>query len=103
LRRQILDFAARESRSIISVTRDEKEDGWIKCQEEIICPRLEVRYEFQRRVKEGYFWMYRTRQFIETAKKIEVYIAPGTIKKNNALAHADREDEQTDENDEQPI
>lgn len=50
--KQILDFAKNESRPIILITGDKKEDWWTKKSGEIVSPHLELRREFQEQVQQ---------------------------------------------------
>ena len=56
--KQILNFAKKESRPIIFVTGEKKEDWWIKRRGEIVSPREDLRREFLEFTQKP-FWMYR--------------------------------------------
>jgi PIN like domain len=95
--KQILTFAKRESRPIIFVTGEKKEDWWIKKKGETVAPQIELRREFQEYVNQP-FWMYRTQRFIEMAKeKLIVEIDPRSIEETNAIADVELIDEQDNE------
>ena len=95
--KQILEFAKKESRPIIFITRDNKEDWWNKKNNKIISPHLELRREFQEYVQQP-FWMYQTQDFLAEAKKqLMVEIDPRSIEETNTIADIQFVDEQEGE------
>ncbi|MBW4660981.1 MAG: DUF4935 domain-containing protein [Drouetiella hepatica Uher 2000/2452] len=92
--KELLNFAKQESRPIILVTSEKKEDWWIKQQDgKIKSPRLELRREFQEYVNQP-FWMYRTGHFLKEAKeKLEIEIDPKSIEETDAIADIELVDE----------
>ena len=92
--KQILEFAKKESRPIIFVTGEKKEDWWIKKNNKIISPHVELRREFHEYVHQP-FWMYQTQDFLQIAKdKLMVEIDPKSIEETNAIADIELVDEQ---------
>ena len=62
---QILDYAAKESRNIVFITHDQKEDWWAKLHGKTIGPRYELRKEFLDRTGGKFcFHMYSMESFI---------------------------------------
>lgn len=67
--KQILDYAKQESKSIIFVTHDQKEDWWEQLHGKTIGPRVELRKEFYNNVGESLqFHMYTMESFISYYK-----------------------------------
>lgn len=92
--KETLNFAKKESRPIILITSENKEDWWFKENGEIISPRIELRREFQEYVKQE-FWMYRTQRFLEIAgEKLAVEVDPKSIEESKEIADFDFADEQ---------
>ena len=92
--KQILEFAKKESRPIIFVTGEKKEDWWIKKNNKIISPHVELRREFHEYVHQP-FWMYQTQDFLQIAKdKLMVEIDPKSLEETNAIADIELVDEQ---------
>ena len=92
--KQILEFAKKESRPIIFVTGEKKEDWWVKKNNKIISPHVELRREFHEYVHQP-FWMYQTQDFLQKAKdKLMVEIDPKSIEETNAIADIGLVDEQ---------
>jgi hypothetical protein len=92
--KQILEFAKKESRPIIFVTGEKKEDWWVKKNNKIISPHVELRREFHEYVHQP-FWMYQTQDFLQKAKdKLMVEIDPKSIEETNAIADIELVDEQ---------
>ncbi|MCC3590736.1 PIN-like domain-containing protein [Microcoleus sp. PH2017_28_MFU_U_A] len=92
--KQILEFAKKESRPIIFITGEKKEDWWSKKNGKIISPHPELRREFQEYVQQP-FWMYQTQDFLPEAKKqLMVEIDPRSIEETNAIADIQFVDEQ---------
>ncbi|OUL34460.1 hypothetical protein BV372_13735 [Nostoc sp. T09] len=101
--KQILTFAQKESRPIVFVTGEKKEDWWIKKNGETVAPHIELRREFQEYVKQP-FWMYRTQRFLEIAKeKLMLEIDPRSIEETNTIADIELIDEQECETSRQVI
>jgi len=95
--KQILNFAKKESRPIIFVTGEKKEDWWIKRRGEIVSPREDLRREFLEFTQQP-FWMYRTQRFLELAKqKLNVEIDSRSIDETIAIADLESVDETDDE------
>lgn len=93
--KQVIDFASKVSKPIIFVTRDEKEDWWIKKEGKIISPRIELRCEFQKQVKQ-LFWMYLPKHFFELAReKLEVEVKQESIDEAEVIAHIEEDKKQT--------
>jgi hypothetical protein len=94
--KQILNFAKKESRPIIFVTSEKKEDWWKKRGHEIVSPRDDLRREFLELTQQT-FWMYRTTRFFELAeKKLKVEIDPRSIDEIIAIADLESVDEADD-------
>ncbi|MEG4233820.1 PIN-like domain-containing protein, partial [Microcoleus sp. Pol11C3] len=92
--KQILEFAKKESRPIIFVTGEKKEDWWVKKNKKIISPHVELRREFHEYVHQP-FWMYQTQDFLQIAKdKLMVEIDQKSIEETNAIADIELVDEQ---------
>ncbi|MEG3897699.1 PIN domain-containing protein [Microcoleus sp. SVA1_B6] len=92
--KQILEFAKKESQPIIFVTGEKKEDWWLKKNNKIISPHIELRREFNEYVHQP-FWMYQTQDFLQIAKdKLMVEIDPKSIEETNAIADIELVDEQ---------
>ena len=92
--KQILEFAKKESRPIIFVTGEKKEDWWIKKNGKIISPHVELRREFNEYVHQP-FWMYQTQDFLQIAKdKLMVEIDQKSIEETNAIADIELVDDQ---------
>jgi len=92
--KQILEFAKKESRPIIFVTGEKKVDWWIKKNDKIISPHVELRREFHEYVHQP-FWMYHTQDFLQIAKdKLMVEIDPKSIEETNAIANIELVDDQ---------
>ena len=92
--KQILEFAKKESRPIIFVTGEKKEDWWVKKNNKIISPHVELRREFHEYVHQP-FWMYQTQDFLQKAKdKLMVEIDPKSIEETNAIADIELFDEE---------
>jgi predicted nucleic acid-binding protein len=92
--KQILEFAKKESRPIIFVTGEKKEDWWVKKNGKIISPHVELTREFHEYVHQP-FWMYQTQDFLQKAKdKLMVEIDPKSIEETNAIADIELVDEQ---------
>ncbi|MDO9102831.1 MAG: PIN domain-containing protein [Candidatus Nitrotoga sp.] len=67
--KQLIDKAKVESKSIIFITDDKKEDWWLAEAGRTIGPRIELREEFLSEAGQN-FWMYTVEKFIkEVAKK----------------------------------
>jgi hypothetical protein len=95
--KQILNFAKKESRPVIFVTGEKKEDWWKKRGHEIVSPREDLRREFLEFTQQP-FWMYRTQRFYELAeKKLKVEINPRSIDEIIAIADLESVDETDDE------
>ena len=95
--KQILEFAKKESRPIIFVTGEKKPDWWVKKNNKIISPHVELRREFHEYVHQP-FWMYQTQDFLPEAKKqLMVEIDPRSIEETNAIADIQFVDEQEGE------
>ena len=95
--KQILDFAKKESRPIIFVTSEKKEDWWKKRGHEIVSPREDLRREFLECTQQQ-FWMYRTQRFLELAeKKLKVEINPRSIDETIAIADLESVEESNDQ------
>ena len=62
--KQLISKAKSESRSVIFVTDDKKEDWWLEQSGRTIGPRTELREEFLSEVGQN-FWMYTVDKFIE--------------------------------------
>ncbi len=93
--KQILEFAEQNSRSIILVTGEKKEDWWTKKGGEVVSPHFDLRCEFQEQAKQQ-FWMYQTQHFLEIAKeKLNIEISPKSIEEANVVAEAEAPEEQT--------
>jgi hypothetical protein len=67
--RQLIAKAKSESKSLIFVTDDKKEDWWIEQSGRTIGPRTELREEFLAAVSKD-FWMYTVDLFIEESAKL---------------------------------
>jgi len=65
---QIIDKAKKENQSIILVTDDTKEDWWWKFKGRTIGPRPELAEEMLKKAEVS-FYMYRSDQFMENARK----------------------------------
>lgn len=96
--RQILNFAKKESRPIIFVTSEKKEDWWDKKNGKITSPNTKLRQEFHEDVQQ-IFWMYRTQYFLKMAReKLMVEIKPKSIEETTVIAESEFLDELNQEN-----
>ena len=95
--KQILDFAKKEARPIIFITRDRKEDWWLIRNGERVSPHEDLRREFKESVNQS-FWMYQPQRFLEMArKKFMVDIDKKSIEEMSTIAEDEFYDEQDDE------
>lgn len=67
--KQIIDEAKKQSKPVIFITDDKKEDWWLEQSGRTISPRTELRGEFISFVDKD-FWMYTVDKFIEESAKL---------------------------------
>ncbi|HEX3685402.1 MAG TPA: PIN domain-containing protein [Bryobacteraceae bacterium] len=68
---QLIDHSKENKQPAILVTRDVKEDWWVREAGKTLFPRPELRREFRERTGGCDFYLYRTEQFIEHAKALK--------------------------------
>lgn len=66
--KQIIEEAKKQTKPVIFITDDKKEDWWLEQSGRTISPRTELREEFISEVKSD-FWMYTVDKFIEEAAR----------------------------------
>lgn len=66
--KQIIDFAKSNSKPVIFITDDKKEDWWLEQSGRTIGPRSEIIEEFNANTKQK-FWMYTVDKFIQESAK----------------------------------
>jgi len=76
---QTIDYAKDQSKSVVFITDDKKEDWWLEQSGRTISPRPELIEEFQKETEQQ-FWMYSVGKFIqETAKRNKKEVNPDII------------------------
>ena len=77
--KQLIEKAKSESKSVIFITDDKKDDWWLEQSGRTIGPRTELREEFITEVGKD-FWMYTVDKFIEeTARKSDAIVSKEVI------------------------
>ncbi|WP_103669598.1 PIN-like domain-containing protein [Pseudanabaena sp. BC1403] len=91
--KQILNFAKKESRPIIFVTGEKKDDWWIKRNGKPVSPREDLRCEFLE-VTQQPFWIYQTQDFLDlVVQRLKIKIEQRSIDETIAIADLETDDE----------